>query len=340
MKKLSQINEHLWSGIIKRSESGEIRKENGVVVGKTKDGIALTLSTEDGSNGELYEVDGESVFYLYELDTYFCVVQEGDEDAYYRYESDASERDEVGINMVSWFRGVIPELKTSDFGWLKAIVDAAEVNVRDLESFDTKDYNYKYDEIDFEVDGKKFKSFDNCDNAETCAIDDCEDSFEDNGVDKESFKRFIKNFGYTFFNTDSMNDDLVSMYENDWEDMDEDDKIKWLIEHDDEITETEDYFETDEDGEIDLDQPKFDTSDYQDEYVGYNTDKLTDEELVQRWIEIYDTDNDTLKDYIDYHKLAELCVNADGVAHQLAGYDSNEIEIDKNGHTYYFYRTE
>lgn len=28
MKKMSQINEHLWSGIIKRSETGEMRKEN------------------------------------------------------------------------------------------------------------------------------------------------------------------------------------------------------------------------------------------------------------------------------------------------------------------------
>jgi hypothetical protein len=28
MKKLSMINEHLWSGIIKRSETGEMRKEN------------------------------------------------------------------------------------------------------------------------------------------------------------------------------------------------------------------------------------------------------------------------------------------------------------------------
>jgi hypothetical protein len=338
MKKLSQINEHLWSGIIHRSESGEIRKENGVVVGKTKDGIALTLSTEDSSNGELYEVNGESVFYLFELDTYFCVVQDGDYDSYYRYEPDVDVRDEVGINMVSWFSGVIPELKTLDFSWLKAIVDAAEVNVRDLESLDTEEYNYKYDEIDFEVDGKNFKSFDNCDNAEVCAIDDCEEFFEGNGVDKDTFKRFIKNFGYTFFNTNSMNDDLVSMYENDWDDMNEDDKIKWLIEHDDEITETEEYFETDEDGEIDLDQPKFDTSDYQDEYVGYNTDKLTDKELVQQWIEIYGFEEDRLKDYIDYHELAKLCIDADGVAHQLARYDGNEIETDKNGHTYYFYR--
>ena len=30
MKKLSQINEHLWSGIIKRSETGEVRKEDDV----------------------------------------------------------------------------------------------------------------------------------------------------------------------------------------------------------------------------------------------------------------------------------------------------------------------
>ena len=338
MRKLSQINEHLWSGIIKRSESGEIRKENGVVVGKTKEGLALTLSTEDSSNGELYEVDGESVFYFDELDVYFCVVQEDDYDSYYRYEPDVDERDEVGINMVSWFSGVIPELKTLDFGWLKAIVDAAEVGVKELESLDTEDYNYKYDEIDFDVDGYSFKSFDDYDNAETCAIDDCEDFFEDNGVDKESFKRFIKNFGYTFFSTDSINDDLVGTYECIWDDMSEEDKIKWLIEHDDKITETEDYFETDEDGEIDLDQPKFDTSDYKDEYVEYNTDKLTDEELVQRWIEIYGFDEDRIKDYIDYHELAKLCIDADGVAHQLARYDDNEIEIDMNDHTYYFYR--
>lgn len=30
MKKLSMINEHLWSGIIHRSETGETRKEDDV----------------------------------------------------------------------------------------------------------------------------------------------------------------------------------------------------------------------------------------------------------------------------------------------------------------------
>lgn len=339
MKKLSKLNEHLWSGIISRSESGEVRTEQGYAVGKTKDGITLNLSTESRSRGELYEVDGTQVFYLDELDVYFCVVDEGDCDSYYRYEPDEEEREERGINLVSWFGGVCPELKTQNFSWLRGIVDAAEVGIKDLESLDTKEYNYKYDEIDFEVAGYGFKSFDNYDNAEQRAIDDLEEMFEQDGISDDDIKRCIRILGCTFFNIDSINDDLVQSYEIQWDDYDEDDRVKWLIDKKI-IDETDEYFETDEDGEINTDRPLFDTGDYKDNFVEHNTNNRSDEELVKEWLGIFGTDIDTIKEYIDYYELAKQSIEHDGVENQLAIYDGNEISVTENGHTYYFYRTE
>ena len=50
--------------------------------------------------------------------------------------------------------------------------------------------------------------------------------------------------------------------------------------------------------------------------------------------------NDTVinRGLIDIDELAEACVDCDGIAHELSGYDGEEVTYGFNGNTYYMYR--
>lgn len=89
---------------------------------------------------------------------------------------------------------------------------------------------------------------------------------------------------------------------------------------------TDDDFEKDEDGEIDYSTLK---------------DSVNLDDIEEQMIEIYkDTARDEIKDsfdltpYIDVDKVAEAAVDEDGVAHFLASYDGEEIELDGDWYAY------
>ena len=100
------------------------------------------------------------------------------------------------------------------------------------------------------------------------------------------------------------------------------------------IEDTEEYFDLDEDGEIDHTLPKFDYQDYKDEYVEKSMEDLGDfvDEYVLRF------GYDGIEEYIDFDKVGEMYVDIDGPAHWLAYYDGVEIEETVDGQTYYIYR--
>lgn len=89
---------------------------------------------------------------------------------------------------------------------------------------------------------------------------------------------------------------------------------------------TDDDFEKDEDGEIDYSTLK---------------DSVNLDDIEEQMVEIYkDTARDEIKDsfdltpYIDVDKVAEAAVDEDGVAHFLASYDGEEIELDGDWYAY------
>jgi hypothetical protein len=137
MKKLSQINEHLWSGIIKRSETGELRKEDGVVVGETGEGKKLVLLNEFLADGELVDINGKELSYIQEIETYFCIVKtEEDGYIYYKWNNDSKDN-----YLVKWF-------VVDTYEWNKKLIDAHFAPFRAMIytslSLDASDFNDMY----------------------------------------------------------------------------------------------------------------------------------------------------------------------------------------------------
>ena len=130
-----------------------------------------------------------------------------------------------------------------------------------------------------------------------------------------------------------MRDLFVESYGSDYDDFDEDDAIDALLSNEI-IEDTEDYFELDEDGEIDHSLPKFDYTDYRDKYVDKMVDDLDD--FVEEYIFRFGYDG--IEEYIDFDIVGERYVDNDGPAHWLASYDSEEREEKIDYVTYYIYR--
>ena len=100
------------------------------------------------------------------------------------------------------------------------------------------------------------------------------------------------------------------------------------------IEDTEEYFDLDEDGEIDHTLPKFDYQDYKDKYVEKLMEDLGD--VVDEYVLNFGYDG--IEEYIDFDKIGEIYVDIDGPAHWLAYYDSEDREQRIDGVTYYIYR--
>ena len=102
---------------------------------------------------------------------------------------------------------------------------------------------------------------------------------------------------------------------------------------------TDDDFEVDEDGEIDYSICNADIDDKKEEYIDYLCDDIDDP--VQYLIDNYGEEwlTDLLKDnsnLIDMEAIIDECISEDGIAHFLAKYDGEELELE-NG--LYAYRT-
>ena len=99
-------------------------------------------------------------------------------------------------------------------------------------------------------------------------------------------------------------------------------------------------FEEDEEGEPDFTQCLLDTDELVERYVDKHMSEIVD------FVELYKFNfgeqefSDTIinRNLIDIDELAEACVDCDGIAHELSGYDGEEVTYDFNGNTYYMYR--
>ena len=331
------LDESVWSDIHRRS-NGDVRKEEAREVGVLPDGTKLILPNEafaDGGSlvGFFDDANDEDCNY-YNLikDVYVSVITVSGTDTYYRYDPDTDEK----INMVKCFEADDSLRNENEFGALKAV----------LKTCDSEDYVIgpeDLDDLEINIYGShtiinlshniEYFVFDDYDDAVKYAVDSVTD-YLDGSLSRDEIKRYYDIFGNDVFNVDAMRSDLKDSYYTYFDDMDDNEIIDELLRLGI-IEDTDEYFGTDEDGDIDHDLPSFDINDYRDEYVDKTMDNIND--IVGEYIMQYGYD--FIESYIDVDKLAKLIVDSDGPENTIASYDSVEREEKIGDVTYYIYRT-
>ena len=341
------INESIWSDIQDRSSGDTVKKEDGRIIGTLEDGTKLIISNDAFADGNLVEFDGSNIYNLGD-DTYIAVINEGNTDVYYKYDEDS----EDVVNMVRCFDADESLRTNNDFGMLRALmyqdewddscIDDLEVSIED---------NY----VKFEFSGFEFVIYDDIDEATDDAVKDAINieketleglknelsqkylsSTESENIRKR-FHDFIDNIrnncGNDGFDEDGLKDVFEESFEFDYDELGEEDAIDELLRLEI-IEDTEEYFDLDEDGEIDHTLPKFDYQDYRDEYVEKSMEDLGD--FVDEYVSRFGYDG--IEEYIDFDKVGETYVDIDGPAHWLAYYDNEDREQRIDDVTYYIYR--
>jgi len=319
------LGESVWGGMLNRSTGDTIRKEKGRIIGKLEDGTRLVLSNGAFMDGDLVDFDGK---YYCELENVACIAVLNDgngTDTYYRYDSDT----EDVVNMVKCFSTEESIREENNFGLLRAICQSSEWYDNDIDGLD---FNiYKRDTHVFSGD-EEYIIFTDYDYVNEYAIENEEDLLGD-FLKKDEIKRFYDIFGDNFINVDDIKNELEEGYGIYFDDMNEDDRINELLRHNI-IEKTDEFFDVDEDGDIDISLPKFDTEDYRDDFIDAFMNSIDD--VVEEFVNNYGYDS--LDGFADKHKLAELIVNADGPGLIIASYDGVEREETVDGVTYYIYR--
>ena len=345
------INESIWSDMQDRSAGDTIKKEDGMIIGQLEDGTRLIISNDAFADGNLVDFDGENFYTLSESsDGNVCiaVINEGDTDVYYKYDEDS----EDVVNMVRCFDADESLRTNNDFGMLRALMYQDEW---DDSCIDDLEVSIEGNYVKFEFSGFEFVIYDDIDEATDDAVKDAINiekktleglknelsqkylsSTESENIRKR-FHSFIDNIrnncGNDGFDEDELKGVFEESFEFDYDEFDEEDAIDALLSREI-IEDTEEYFDLDEDGEIDHTLPKFDYQDYKDKYVEKSMEDLGDfvDEYVLRF------GYDGIEEYIDFDKVGEIYVDIDGPAHWLAYYDSEDREQRIDGVTYYIYR--
>ena len=100
---------------------GNVRKEDGRIIGQLEDGTKLIMPNEAwADDGELVDFGGSNIYTFNESGDkcYIAVINEGDTDVYYRYDEDS----EDVANMIRCFEADVDLRKNNDFGALKAMM--------------------------------------------------------------------------------------------------------------------------------------------------------------------------------------------------------------------------
>lgn len=329
MKKLSKITESIWSDIQDRS-MGNVRKEDGMIIGQLEDGTKLIIPNEAWEEGgKLVDFGGSNIYTFDESGDkcYIAVINEGDTDVYYRYDEDS----EDVANMIRCFEADVDLRKNNDFGALKAMMMQNEWDNGD---FDDLDVDVLSDYVSIRVgQSYEFTIYEDRDKAIDYAIGLEKDLLDSDIFTEGSITRFRNILGDDFLDEKSMESDLKDSMESYYNDLDEDDAIEELLRYN-VIEDTEDYFELDEDGDIDHSMPKFDYQDYGDVYAEKYIENIDD--VIDEFISNFGYNG--IENYVNYDKLAQLIIETDGPESVIASYDGVEREETVDGQTYYIYR--
>ena len=329
MKKLSKITESIWSDIQDRS-MGNVRKEDGMIIGQLEDGTKLIIPNEAWEEGgKLVDFGGSNIYTFNESGDkcYIAVINEGDTDVYYKYDEDS----ENAANMIKCFEADVDLRKNNDFGALKAMMMQNEWDNGD---FDDLDVDVLSDYVSIRVgQSYEFTIYEDRDKAIDYAIGLEKDLLDSDIFTEGSITRFRNILGDDFLDEKSMESDLKDSMESYYNDLDEDDAIEELLRYN-VIEDTEDYFGLDEDGDIDHSMPKFDYQDYGDVYAEKYIENIGD--VIDEFISNFGYNG--IENYVNYDRLAQLIIETDGPESVIASYDGVEREETVNGQTYYIYR--
>ena len=324
------LTESIWSDMQDRSSGDVVKKEDGRIIGQLEDGTKLVMSNDAWADGgELVKFDEENIYTFNESgeEVYIAVINEGDTDVYYRYDEDS----EDVVNMIECFETDDDLRKSNEFGVLKAIMRQNEWDDGDFDDLDVK---VGRDYVEITVgQSYEFAVYEDRDKAIDYAIGLEKDLLDSDIFTEGSITRFRNILGDDFLDEKSMETDLKDSMESYYNDLDEDDAIEELLRNN-VIEDTEDYFELDEDGDIDHSIPKFDYQNYSDVYVEKYIENVGD--IIDEFISNFGYDG--IEDYINYDRLAQLIVGADGPGSTIASYDGVEREETVDGQTYYIYR--
>ena len=309
---------------------GNVRKEDGRIIGQLKDGTKLIMSNDAWADGgELVEFGGSNIYTFNESGDkcYIAVINEGDTDVYYRYDEDS----EDVANMIRCFEADVDLRKNNDFGALKAMMMQNEWDNGD---FDDLDVDVLSDYVSIRVgQSYEFTIYEDRDKAIDYAIGLEKDLLDSDIFTEGPITRFRNILGDDFLDEKSMESDLKDSMESYYNDLDEDDAIEELLRYN-VIEDTEDYFGLDEDGDIDHSMPKFDYQDYGDVYAEKYIENISD--VIDEFISNFGYNG--IENYVNYDRLAQLIIETDGPESVIASYDGVEREETVNGQTYYIYR--
>ena len=145
--------------------------------------------------------------------------------------------------------------------------------------------------------------------------------------------RWRNTFGDDIFDEDEIKDLFYEYNDSYYDNLDEEDAIdellRWEI-----IEDTDEYFNLDEDGEVDHTLPEFDYQDCRNKFVDTILDSIDD--FVNEYIVQFG--NEGIEKFINLDKVAEMGVKIDGPESTIASYDGVEREETVDGQTYYIYR--
>lgn len=324
------LDESVWTDMQRRSE-GDVTREEGEVIGELEDGTKLVIPRNAYADGEIVEFDGSNIIEFNESGddpAYVVVISDGKTDVYYKYDEDA----EGKINLVRCFEAESTVRTINDFGSLRAVMNQDEWDNDYLEGLKVEVKNHC---VDFNLnEWCEFSVYEDRD----WAIEDAEE-YEEDFLGSEVFtsevvERYRRALGDDFLDEKQIKEDLKEGQESYYDELDEDDAIDELIRMEI-IEDTEDYFEVDEDGDVDHSQPKFDYKDYKDLYAEKYIDNISD--VIDEYISNFGYSG--IESYIDTGKLAEMIIKEDGPESIIAGYDNVEREERIDYITYYIYRT-
>ena len=344
----NKLNESIWSDIQDRSSGESVRAEDKNVIGVLDDGTKLRVPMEviNGA-GELIKFDDDKNYYTLYEGFYLAVVNEDGNDIYYIYDPDSEE----DYNMIEIARWNGDSFRTKyEFAQLRAVLQSADEEGDDIEPADLYGLDVtsrNHNSVDVDLSNYDYIIFEDHDSAYNYAVEDTSE-LESESLEsilhiknpqeqREKFNDFIDHIrnvcGDDVFDKDELKDVFEETFEFDYDDRDEEDIIDELLNLEI-IEDTEEYFDLDEDGEIDHSLPKFDCQNYKDKYVEMMLENIDDfvEEYVSRF------GYDGIEKYINFDDVAEQYVDIDGVGHFLSSYDSKEREVEIDGKTYYIYR--
>ena len=321
------ISEQLWSKSIQRSKSGEIRKEDGITIQTPVGKVILN----DKGCGIPYKLSGDDYFFIINddgNDKYIFGYEDDGTYTYFEYNEEDTYEEDGNLLQIATSDY---DMTTDDFILLRAMLDI-DPNFDDMSFVEYGENTYAC-----ECNNKTYNIYDDFDVVKEVAFERVKDYLLHEDDINLNIERYRDYFGDDFIDASTIEDFMREDYENYVNEIENENGyitnnrlFDELIEHEI-IEDSDDYFETDEDGELDYDSPTFSVQDAKDDLVDILCDNYDDP--VQWYIDNFGADN--LSEYIDIDKLTELIIDSDGYANSL-GCD-NEYEFHKDGYDIYIY---